>query len=91
MFTVLFIDIVYLVAVAISEIDSLICAIANNLGVFIAGRAITGVGAAGLFPELTLFLHGLLPWRHAHDISGCLVHLLVSHPLWVPLWAVLLR
>lgn len=40
---------VYLASVLIFEIGSVLCAAAPNSSVFIAGRAVSGVGAAGLY------------------------------------------
>lgn len=56
MFTIFSIKIVYLCAVAIFELGSLICATAPNSGAFIAGRAIAGVGAAGLYSGAVIIL-----------------------------------
>lgn len=39
----------YLAAIAIFELGSLICAVANSVEVLIFGRAFAGVGAAGIF------------------------------------------
>jgi MFS family permease len=38
---------VYLSSTALFEIGSLICALANSMPLFIAGRAVAGCGAAG--------------------------------------------
>ncbi|KAH9904693.1 putative gliotoxin efflux pump [Xylariomycetidae sp. FL2044] len=40
---------VFLVAILIFEVGSLLCALAPNSSAFIAGRAVTGVGCAGTF------------------------------------------
>lgn len=40
---------VYLLAVSLFEIGSLICGVAPNINVLIFGRAFAGVGAAGIF------------------------------------------
>lgn len=40
---------VYMTAVAIFELGSLICAVARDTEVFIFGRAVAGLGAAGIF------------------------------------------
>ncbi|KAF2706941.1 putative gliotoxin efflux pump [Pleomassaria siparia CBS 279.74] len=40
---------VFLVSIVIFEIGSLVCAVSGNSNTFIAGRAITGTGAAGTF------------------------------------------
>lgn len=39
----------YIVAILIFEVGSLLCAIAPTSAVFIAGRAVAGVGAGGVF------------------------------------------
>ena len=56
MFTIFSIQKVYLAAIAVFEIGSLICATAPNSGAFIAGRAIAGVGAAGLYSGAVIIL-----------------------------------
>ncbi|KAI1121989.1 putative gliotoxin efflux pump [Nemania abortiva] len=43
------VKIVFLVGILIFEVGSLICALAPNSDAFIAGRAITGAGCAGVF------------------------------------------
>jgi MFS family permease len=40
---------VMLVTIFIFEIGSLVCALAQNMGSLIAGRTVSGVGAAGMF------------------------------------------
>ncbi|KAK4677126.1 hypothetical protein QC764_0067560 [Podospora pseudoanserina] len=53
----------YLVAVFIFEIGSLICAIAPTSNAFIAGRAVAGMGTAGLFSGSIVILSYTLPLR----------------------------
>ncbi|KAI1177387.1 putative gliotoxin efflux pump [Nemania sp. FL0916] len=43
------VKIVFLIGIFIFEVGSLICALAPNSDAFIAGRAVTGVGCAGVF------------------------------------------
>lgn len=40
---------VFIVAVALFELGSLVCGVANSANVLIFGRAFAGVGAAGIF------------------------------------------
>ncbi|KAF2201394.1 MFS general substrate transporter [Delitschia confertaspora ATCC 74209] len=61
MFTIFSIKIVYLLSIAIFELGSLICATAPNSGAFIAGRAIAGVGAAGLYSGAVIILSRSAP------------------------------
>lgn len=61
MFTIFSIKVVYLIAIAIFEVGSLICAAAPNSGAFIAGRAIAGVGAAGLYSGAVIILARTAP------------------------------
>ena len=42
-------------AVFIFEVGSLVCGVAPSIYVLILGRAIAGVGAAGIFCKLTLY------------------------------------
>ncbi|KAK6223793.1 major facilitator superfamily transporter [Colletotrichum tabaci] len=51
----------YLVAIAIFEIGSLICALAPNSTAFIVGRAIAGIGTAGLFSGSIVILSYTMP------------------------------
>ncbi|KAK0672086.1 major facilitator superfamily domain-containing protein [Cercophora samala] len=53
----------YLVAVFIFEIGSLICAVAPTSNAFIVGRAIAGMGTAGLFSGSIVILSYTLPLR----------------------------
>ena len=48
--------IVYIAAIFVFEMGSIMCAAAPNSPVLIVGRAIAGLGAAGLFPGSTLIL-----------------------------------
>ncbi|KAF7314900.1 Major facilitator transporter-like protein [Mycena indigotica] len=43
---------VMLTAILIFEVGSLVCGVAKNINMLIAGRAVTGVGAAGLFVSM---------------------------------------
>ena len=45
-----------MVAVFIFEVGSLICAVAPNMDVLILGRAIAGLGAAGIFSGAMLVI-----------------------------------
>lgn len=53
----------YLTAVFIFEVGSLICAVAPNSIAFIVGRAVAGIGTAGLFSGSILILSYTLPLR----------------------------
>lgn len=57
------VKIVYLSAVFIFEVGSLVCAIAPNSTAFIVGRAIAGMGTAGLFSGAVVILAYTLPLR----------------------------
>lgn len=52
---------VYLAALAIFEIGSLICAVAPNSVTLIVGRAIAGIGGAGLFSGAVLIVAQTMP------------------------------
>lgn len=52
---------VILFAVFIFEVGSLICGVAPNMVVLILGRAITGVGASGIFSGGMLIIAELTP------------------------------
>ncbi|KAF6818543.1 major facilitator superfamily transporter [Colletotrichum plurivorum] len=51
----------YLVAIAIFEIGSLLCALAPSSTAFIVGRAIAGIGTAGLFSGSIVILSYTMP------------------------------
>ncbi|KAK2049782.1 major facilitator superfamily transporter [Colletotrichum somersetense] len=51
----------YLAAIAVFEIGSLVCALAPTSTVFIVGRAVAGIGTAGLFSGSTIILTYTLP------------------------------
>lgn len=53
----------YLIAVFIFEIGSLVCALAPTSNAFIVGRAIAGIGTAGLFSGSVVILSYTLPLR----------------------------
>ena len=60
LYTLFAIKPVFVVATVIFEIGSLICAVAPNSTVFILGRAIAGLGSAGVFSggkSLMLYFH----------------------------------
>ncbi|KAL2150800.1 hypothetical protein VTH82DRAFT_7363 [Thermothelomyces myriococcoides] len=53
----------YLTAVAVFEVGSLVCALAPTSDAFIVGRAIAGLGTAGLFSGGVVILSYTLPLR----------------------------
>ncbi len=52
---------VYLIAIALFELGSLICGVANNSVTLIVGRAIAGVGSAGIFSGALIILAYSVP------------------------------
>ncbi|MCJ1396705.1 hypothetical protein MMC18_009597 [Xylographa bjoerkii] len=61
MFTIFSIKLTYLSAVAIFEIGSLVCATAPSSVAFIVGRAVAGVGAAGVYSGSVIVLMHVAP------------------------------
>lgn len=61
---------VYLIALAIFEIGSLICGVAPNSTALIIGRAISGVGAAGIFSGAILIVGLTVPLRQRPTYMG---------------------
>lgn len=53
----------YLAAVAVFEVGSLVCAVAPSSEAFIVGRAVAGMGTAGLFSGGVVILSYTLPLR----------------------------
>lgn len=58
------IKIVYLVAIALFEVGSLVCTTAPNSASLVTGRAIAGLGAAGIFVRNQLDLGCYVDPRH---------------------------
>jgi hypothetical protein len=61
---------IYLIALFIFEIGSLICGIAPNSTALIIGRAIAGVGAAGIFSGAILIIASTVPLRQRPTYMG---------------------
>ncbi|KAF2797657.1 MFS general substrate transporter [Melanomma pulvis-pyrius CBS 109.77] len=61
---------VYLTALFIFEIGSLICGVAPNSTALILGRAISGVGAAGIFSGAMLIVANTVPLRARPTYMG---------------------
>ncbi|KAF4633869.1 hypothetical protein G7Y89_g4251 [Cudoniella acicularis] len=72
MFTIFSIKYVYLLAVALFELGSLVCATAPNSAAFIIGRAIAGVGAAGLYSGAVIILTHSAPLEKRPGYIGLL-------------------
>lgn len=61
---------IYLTALFIFEIGSLICGVAPNSTALILGRAIAGVGAAGIFSGAILIIANTVPLRQRPTYMG---------------------
>lgn len=61
---------VYLTALAIFELGSLICGVAPNSTALIIGRAVAGVGAAGIFSGAILIVASTVPLRSRPTYMG---------------------
>ena len=72
MFTIFNVKIVYLAAVALFELGSLICATAPNSVAFIIGRAIAGIGAAGVYSGSIIVLTHSAPLDKRPMYTGIL-------------------
>lgn len=72
LFTIFSVKIVYLTAVAIFELGSLVCATAPNTVAFIIGRAIAGVGAAGVYSGSVIVLTHSAPLDKRPMYTGIL-------------------
>ncbi|KAF2501660.1 MFS general substrate transporter [Lophium mytilinum] len=69
-FTFFSIKIVFLVALAIFELGSLVCATAPTSTALIVGRSLAGLGAAGLFPGSVLILMHSCPLEKRPTFLG---------------------
>lgn len=61
---------VFLVAIAIFEVGSLICGVAPNSAALIVGRAIAGVGSAGVFSGAYLIIATSVPLHQRPTFAG---------------------
>lgn len=61
---------IYLIAIFVFEIGSLVCAVAPSSTAFIVGRAIAGMGTAGLFSGAIVVLAYTLPLRRRPAAFG---------------------
>ena len=61
---------VYIIALFIFEVGSLICGVAPNSTALIIGRAVAGVGAAGIFSGAILIITSTVPLRQRPAYMG---------------------
>ena len=61
---------VYLTAIAIFELGSLICGVAPNSSALIIGRAVAGLGSAGVFSGALIIVAYSVPLRQRPMYSG---------------------
>lgn len=59
-----------MITVALFEIGSVICGAAPNSIVFIVGRAIAGLGGAGIFSGVTIIMITMVPLRKRPMFQG---------------------
>ncbi|ROT37081.1 putative efflux pump antibiotic resistance protein [Sodiomyces alkalinus F11] len=62
----------YLICIAIFEVGSVICAVAPSSIVLIIGRAIAGIGGAGLFVGALVILAYSVPLERRPIFAGCI-------------------
>jgi MFS family permease len=78
---------VYIAALGIFELGSLICGVAPNSTALIVGRAIAGVGSAGIFSGAILIVANTVPLRQRPTYMGAIGGMYgiasVAGPLWV--------
>ena len=70
LYSVFSVKIVFLAAIALFEVGSIICSAAPNSSALIVGRAVAGVGAAGIFPGSTLVLVHSAPLEKRPALLG---------------------
>jgi MFS family permease len=61
LYSLFLIKLIYIVAIVIFEIGSLICTVAPNSAALICGRAIAGLGASGIFSGSVLITTKIIP------------------------------
>jgi MFS family permease len=94
LYSILSVKYTFLVSIIIFEIGSLICGAANSSAVLIAGRAIAGVGGAGIFSgALIIAAHtstsfGIIPHRICanHCSSSVAIPSNLHWCCWCNLW-----
>lgn len=52
-----------LIAIAVFFVGSLVCALVDGMGVFLAGRAVQGVGSAGLLTLVNISISDIFSMR----------------------------
>jgi MFS family permease len=72
LYTFFSIKLVYLAAIIIFEAGSLVCALAKNSLTLIIGRAVAGVGSAGIFAGALLCLAHSVPLARRPMYYGCI-------------------
>ena len=70
LFTLFPIKWVYLIAIALFELGSLICGVAPNSTALIIGRAIAGIGSAGIFSGSYLLIATSVPLEKRPTFTG---------------------
>jgi len=70
LYTFFSIKVVYLCALAIFELGSLVCGVAPNSNALIIGRAVAGVGAAGVFSGAILIIAHTVPLKRRPAFMG---------------------
>lgn len=61
---------IFLIAVSLFEIGSLLCGVAPSMNVLILGRAVAGVGAAGLFVSIIAIISQIAPLEKRPKLLG---------------------
>jgi MFS family permease len=61
---------VFLAAIVLFEIESALCGAAPNLIAFIVGRAIAGIGSAGVFTSVIIIVTQTIPLARRGAYSG---------------------
>jgi MFS family permease len=69
-YTFFSIKLVYLIAIGIFELGSLVCGVAPNSNALIVGRAIAGVGSAGVFSGALIIVAYSVPLQKRPMFSG---------------------
>lgn len=70
LYTLFSVKIVFLGAISVFELGSLICSIAKNSTVLIAGRAVAGAGAAGILSGSIIIIAHNLPLQQRPVYTG---------------------
>lgn len=73
----IFLQAVYFASIIVFELGNVVCATAHSSSVFIGGRTLAGLGAAGLFSGALIMLTAASPLKWRAPLTGMAMGLMV--------------